>query len=53
MCKRLNSKAVRVIKRGQFEFLHDLEANVHDVGAAAHPLRKGRHAAIRAFNQVD
>jgi hypothetical protein len=49
----LNSKALRVIKRGQFEFLHDLETNVHDVGAAAHPLSKGRHAAIRTFNQMD
>ena len=52
VCEGLHGKALRVIKRGQFEFLHDLETNVHDVGAAAHPLRKGRHTAIRTFNQV-
>jgi hypothetical protein len=49
----LYGKALRVIKRGQFEFLHDLETNVDDVRAVAYPLRKGRHAAIRTFNQVD
>ena len=53
MCKWLNSKALRVGLGCQLQLLHDFKPNVENIGAVAHPLRKGRHAAIGTLNQMN